>query len=564
MMGKSFDDHKSRRKCARHRSDPNRTSPTSEEKIRSYLSSLLTELRADTSVSEIDRFKYSYLEGEIYSKYLDSGLNSGEEERKTAAINKWRAAELRNAKTNVRLTCLDCEFTIRGRLVSSDQIIERASGFIRQVLGETPDLEVLYGTFTSGASTLMAREPGVVAKKFMDEAHVTAACRPWVEQIRSTCGGWLSISDDARGKPLDIDVVRGNVMFTVPKSSEIDRCAAKEPGLNMFCQKGVGEFIRSRLKSVSRLDLRDQTRNQRLARAGSIDGSLATIDLSSASDTISLALVNRLLPLDWFCLLNDLRSKECFVEGEWVELNMFSSMGNAFTFELETLIFWALTSACAYYAGVRGTISVYGDDIICPSAVAGLVARVFAFMGFKVNPKKSYWHGYFRESCGKHWYKGVDVTPFYVKQPIRSMTRVIHFGNRLRLWAGQSGRLDERFFHLWKFVSDMVPRTLRGGSDLQSIYQLASYEQPISRLVPRSKTISGVSSAGSYLHWLRAADCRLERDRVRVTVHNGLWRVDVEEPLVTSEVEIVLDLYAKRPAVAYSTGMELSLLFFEE
>jgi len=486
-----------------------------ESEIRSDLHSSFDEW-ISSSTTETERFKYSYLREELFSKYLDPSHAAGAHDREEAAIRKWQLAELRNEKTNVRLTCLEAQFGLRGKgdvFVSSDQLIDTARRYIVRVLGESPwvgpsgpSLDILLGTFTSGASTQFARGDGLVGKKFMEEAHATAPALPYVQLLRTYMEGWRRISDDVRGSPLSIEVVRGSVLFTVPKTSEIDRCACKEPGLNMFLQKGVGAFLRRRLRSVARLDLSDQTRNQNLARIGSL-GSLATIDLSSASDTISNALVFRLLPSEWFHYLNAIRSQECCVNGEWVELSMFSSMGNAFTFELETLIFWALSHACKHHLGVRGTVSVYGDDIIVPVQCAGFLARCFSFFGFKVNPKKSYWSGPFRESCGKHWHKGTDVTPFYVREPITSLPRLIHFCNRLRLWAGQSGELDERVYPIWIKYARLVPRRLRGGTDLDSIGQLVSTERPDLRLVPMVRKYQK-DEAGQYLHWLRAADGR--------------------------------------------------------
>jgi hypothetical protein len=55
-------------------------------------------------------------------------------------------------------------------------------------------------------------------------------------------------------------------------------------------------------------------------------------------------------------------------------------------------------------------VRVYGDDIIVPvEYVFAVVSRLEAF-GFKVNKNKSFWSGYFRESCGKDYYEGTDVT----------------------------------------------------------------------------------------------------------------------------------------------------------
>lgn len=533
-------------KYTRHKAVPAEQvalSSTLSSEIRSDLASLLTEMAGCPSSGRSDRFKAEYLASECWSKYLDPELSNGAEERKTAAIKKWQAAELRNASTNVRLYFDETRFDFpKGRKVSSHRIIERAGATIKRVLGESPDMEVLYGTFTGGASTKYTRGPGVASHKFMGEAHVTAACLPWFEQIFQTCEVWqhYRANFNAPGEtlPASIKVVPGSVLFTVPKTTEIDRVAAKEPGLNMFCQKGIGDFIRRRLKSTLGVDLNDQSKNQRLAKHGARSRELATIDLSSASDLISHQLVFALLPLDWFHLLNDVRSQVIEVEGEIHDLNMFSSMGNAFTFELESLIFWALTNAIAYFAGVRGTISVFGDDIICPRQIAGLLARVFSFLGFKVNAKKSFWRGPFRESCGKHYHDQVDVTPFYIKEPIGDLSRLIHFLNRLRQWAETEslGICDPRVLPLWQKYQKLIPDELKGGRDCDLIQTLVSPSGGRKRLVSVAKQHKAYE-LGSYLRWLREADQRDPRcAQIARTEHPFFWErpIDAEGHLVVS------------------------------
>jgi len=432
--------------------------------------------------------------------------------------------ELRNASTNIRLFVDDeVFFKTTKKALSSRRIVRVARANILKVLGETPDLEVLYGTFTNGASTSIRRRPDGVAVKFKVGADVTARCLSRVREIYDTCETWRHyrqlVNTDS------FSVVAGGILFTVPKNSEIDRVAVKEPDLNMFCQKGVGAFLRKRLKRLLRIDLDDQSRNQKLARIGSIDGSLATLDLSSASDLISDGLVRALLPAPWFDLLDDIRSSTVVVDGTPIEVNMFSSMGNAFTFELETLIFWSLANAVAYLTGTKGTVSVYGDDIIVPTSIAGLLAKVFAYFGFKVNTKKSFWTGRFRESCGKHWHSGTDVTPFYVREPIKHMNRLIHFLNRLRAWAAMPGHgvCDDTFFNFWKKWSRKVPTALYGGQDTERIDALVTLHQPRMRLVKVRRELT-VDPLGGYLHWLREAELR----------HPG----PIDEPLITSTVVV--------------------------
>lgn len=468
--------------------------------------SLLDELLSG-DLSPVERFKLQYQKDKFLSKYCDA-TPSGALDRRSAAISKWRRMELRNANTNRRLLFDEtCAFRVKpGVTISPQDVVRIARRTVLRVLGDAPDLEVLYGTFSSGASTGFARGAGNVAAKFKVGADVTAPCWARFQEILKSCEMWKLY----RG-PLVPNMVRGGSLFTVPKNSEIDRCAVKEPELNMFCQKGIGDYIRKRMRSVLRVDLNDQTRNQRLSREGSVNGCLATLDLSSASDLISDGLVRALLPESWFDLLDDCRSQAVNVDGDWIQLNMFSSMGNGFTFELESLLFYALANAVTYLTGTRGTISTYGDDIIVPNSCAGLLACVLHWFGLKVNTEKSFWSGPFRESCGKHWYKGVDVTPFFVRSEISDVPRLIHFLNRLRAWSEIPGTkvADPRFYAFWRRWAKRVPTALWGGRDVNSIDCLVTNHPPRMRLAKVSKVVRP-DQLGAYLQWLRAADCRKE------------------------------------------------------
>lgn len=163
------------------------------------------------------------------------------------------------------------------------------------------------------------------------------------------------------------------------------------------------------------MDIRNQGRNQNLAREGSLTGALATLDLISASDTVATGLVEHLLPLPWYEMLAYGRTSWCKLpSGRIIRLQQFSSMGNGFTFPLQTLIFWALVCTCVK-ARDRKLVSVYGDDIICPVYAVPRVRELLHAAGFWINESKSYSAGRFRESCGADWLDGINVRPFYVK-----------------------------------------------------------------------------------------------------------------------------------------------------
>lgn len=467
--------------------------------------SVFRDLLRETLSSDPD-FKASYLAEEFESKLLDPLVARSPEERRSAAIKKWLDSEELNRQTNVRIMFHDQEdilFLCHDRFpVSAVDVLTVARRFVAETIGRTIPWDELKGSFSGGASTSMRRGRGMIARKYQEGTDIS----------EGAIWHFLRLSKSDVWAPRDFTIARGNVMFTVPKTSQIDRCACKEPELNMFCQKAIGDYFRRCLRR-KRIDLNDQTVNQRLARLGSLDGSLATIDLSSASDSVTIQLVQALLPYDWFVLLDDCRSPFTIIDGEEHENAMFSSMGNAFTFELESLIFWALVRACAYLTQTSGIISVYGDDIICPVELEDAVKSTFAFCGFRINPKKSFFEGTFRESCGKHWDAGRDVTPFYVKSVPVSVDDWCHLLNSLRRWCQAfDGICDPRYFDLWSLFAELIPEPLKGHWDLALRSNLCSPGRPpIARLVPRlerDRSIERSYAYGCYIQWLSAAELR--------------------------------------------------------
>lgn len=431
-------------------------------------------------------FKGDYLRKEAFSKFLDERAVPGEV-RKEAAIRKWKTAELRNAKTNSRLL-----FEEDFGWVETDHLIELIRSEIQRVIGPVvyPDVLML-GTFTNGASTRVPRSPAASVVKLTGEVHIT----------ESAIKHWLAMATGSRLSGLPLRVVRSSVLFTVPKKTEIDRVACKEPEGNMLLQRSAGIYLRKRLKKTG-IDLLDQSRNQRLAQRAVKDG-LATIDLSSASDTISRTLVMRLLPFDWWSLLDDLRVDSCLIGEELHELEMFSSMGNGFTFELETLIFLCVARAIRRLMRVVGPISVYGDDIICPSAMVPRLLRVFSWLGFIPNKKKTHYTGRFRESCGKHYWDGLDVTPFYLRKDVESTRDVINILNRLLEWDGRGwGFFSTReAYDFWLRWRDRIDPRLWGGIDPSDPTALVTGHRPRKRLVLKTREV-GVDEGAALLSWL--------------------------------------------------------------
>lgn len=200
-----------------------------------------------------------------------------------------------------------------------------------------------------------------------------------------------------------------NLLATVPKTFYTGRNIAVEPTINMYLQRGVGDYISNRLKSVG-IDLRDQSRNKIAAQKALFCG-YSTLDLQAASDTISLNCVRTLLPDDWYDLLYSLRSHSYLAkDGNLYPYEKFSSQGNGYTFALESLIF---TAVCRAHTD---TYFVYGDDIIIPDYAAPSVINTLNELGFELNSEKSFLTGPFYESCGGDYFCGVDITPIYLKE----------------------------------------------------------------------------------------------------------------------------------------------------
>lgn len=379
-----------------------------------------------------DRFAVTYLFEEILSKF-DDGLPSPEKER--ATWERFSAAEEACLRTNERLLHDKTGYSVSSQSVWSQ--INEARRKISRVLGDFDWNEAAHGfSFGPGATTRLPRRRADRAYKYSGTPETTpgnlalayaaiSSIPLWKESLLSQGGAVPKVRD-------------GNKIITVPKNFKTNRVIAVEPDMNMYVQKGIGTMIRKRLKRVG-VDLDDQRVNQNFAQLG-VRANLATIDLSMASDTVSYEIVRQLLPSDWFEALEQCRSPVGFLpSGERVVYRKFSSMGNGYTFELESLIFWALCQACASAHSVDATsISVYGDDIIFPAERYHELKELLEFVGFLVNDKKSFASGPFRESCGKHYFNGFDVTPFYVRRPISKLTDLFVLHNNLYRWVGRN------------------------------------------------------------------------------------------------------------------------------
>lgn len=278
-------------------------------------------------------------------------------------------------------------------------------------------------------------------------------------------------------------------VITVPKTLKAPRIIAIEPAAMQYAQQAILQPLVELLEShnisskghvaknhcVGLVGFTDQEPNRDLARKGSSDGSLATLDLSEASDRVSTVHVEDLL-WRWPHLREavfDTRSTKAQVPGHGVlNLTKFASMGSALCFPMEAMVFLAVVmlgvedavranelqelkptvSMHGILHSMQQRVRVYGDDLIVPvNAVYYVMSRLESF-GFKVNKTKSFWNGKFRESCGGDYFDGEWVTPIRLRHDLPSsrrdaqeMVSLVSFRNQLYyagLW-GACGKLDK-------------------------------------------------------------------------------------------------------------------------
>lgn len=250
---------------------------------------------------------------------------------------------------------------------------------------------------------------------------------------------------------LEYDMRQASQRFSrlvfVPKNLKVSRSICIEPNAEMYFQQLVLKDFVDYFDEVLYpfIDLRDQSRNKVASHAGSISGDVDTIDLSSASDLVSMDLIKAIMPRKILYLLLATRSSLVETDAGLKHLRKFAPMGSALCFPIQCLVFlgvnilasvnwrkdssdmFADVSTSEIIDTIKGFVPdpyvmsgeyrlhkplVYGDDIVLDSKVTGHVTQMLGRLGFEVNISKSYTASCaFRESCGGFYWNGFDVTP---------------------------------------------------------------------------------------------------------------------------------------------------------
>lgn len=391
-----------------------------EERLTAFFSTLLAEL---DGVPQTFAVKRQVQRARKRARFLREDL------RASAIVNFLQVNEnVRvNQTTRPVAQMLDSRVVANARHFITVMLERFTTSFSELAIQQPLEISYLLSNWRFGPGASNGIKGTHAADKISQDMTCTALCEPLVHKLRQ-CNPYFLAKDGQRGVS-GTTQVEGSRLTTVPKNEDTERTIAIEPSGNMCLQLAAGAYLEGTLRRIG-LDIRNQQpKNKAMAKRGSQDGSIATLDLKSASDMISIDLVRALMPTCWFDLLMKLRSPQITVPrdgksgvgGLQQELYMISTMGNGFTFPLMTLLIVALIYG---YRCTKGGPSlfidwtntcVFGDDVIIPVHEYDGIVGVLEGAGLVINADKSFREGSFRESCGGDFLDGVDVTPFYVK-----------------------------------------------------------------------------------------------------------------------------------------------------
>jgi hypothetical protein len=435
----------------------------------------LQSIPPDASGSVMHSHRAKYLLSAVIRKYCDDVS----ELRKEKALAAVLAGEESCSKFNR---------THRKELeIKLPAVLEYARVFIARIVGDIlPETEqLLFGArHGPGSSANCGYKACSKYDKYQSWPYpVTPGCTQYAREMISADPRWFGVLEESyrdrfgipRWAILDwttfwssvLKIVPGNKITTVPKDGQKDRPIAIEPDMNMMLQLGVDDYVRRRLRRYG-LDLDNQAEvNQKLAWEGSLGTGLlnpATIDLSNASDCVSLGLVKILLPEPWYRYLCALRSPSGELpSGKRLRYSKLSSMGNGYTFAIETLLFYAISYGCCMeYFGYfpQEKVSTFGDDIIVPEAVAPRVVSVLEYVGFSTNRSKTFLAGSVKESCGTDYVRGFNVRPVYLKKKPESVLDLFSDRNRLKRYAELAG-FTQLGYSIDEYFAPLIPSQFR-------------------------------------------------------------------------------------------------------
>lgn len=275
-------------------------------------------------------------------------------------------------------------------------------------------------------------------------------------------------------------------LIAVPKTITGPRLIASEPSDHMFAQFSVMEALVERVRTTylgKSIDFSSQEPSRQAALLGSLTGSTCTIDMKSASDRISLWLIERFFRKNEPLLRAFRACRTALVDltidkklPKLHRLKKFTTQGSALTFPVQSIVF----STVAYAAGlhVRGLapsernvariakeVRVFGDDIIVPKDWLETFRTMTSLIYLRVNDTKTHGSGYFRESCGMDAFMGHDVTPAYVREAECRAERSI----TASVLETSNNFFKKGWWNAARWIESTLPRTIRDNIPVRNV-----------------------------------------------------------------------------------------------
>lgn len=313
--------------------------------------------------------------------------------------------------------------------------------------------------------------PGVVAERLSSNGKWSS--KVWTERLELWFPAMYHLSTSYR-EIEDLELLPPGREYparvcVVPKTAKSPRVICAEPAYNQFIQQGLADLFGTWMDRHRQVSNKDQAPNQEMAKAGSLDQSYSTIDLSEASDRVSLTMVKKIFRR-WPNLLGAILACRSMTSelpnGQLVQLRKFASMGSALTFPIETIVFATIAEMAVRRSEKPERkpeglpFRVYGDDIVIHQYAANELISLLSRYGLVVNRAKTFCDGFFRESCGGDFFHGFSVKPIRVKKrvpltrsDVPEVVAIVAFRN---LYWKQYGH-TEFVTRLDDFITEIIP-----------------------------------------------------------------------------------------------------------
>jgi len=388
-------------------------------------------------------FKMARQMNNLLSKYTFQNDSISPEDRYKATLTGWLSDSLRIA-THARIK------------YRTEIVLREAREIVRGVLGELPALDDIASFQKVGtrATRCCSLNHAGLDVYLSDPAAFSSSrqCLKWVKEVLLPGDAILSSLLDEVVTDPSTEGIESVVLSLVPKKWNKDRPITPIQIINLLYSYLWGKYVEIRLELAGLPISRLQERHAKIVKNQSLTLQYATVDLRGGSNNITKQHMMLLTPRRWYntfklCLTHSVEYKPSKVCKETVSVWTPSvlPMGNALTFPLETLYFYAIVESIRRLSGCRGFVSCYGDDLIYPSSIHKFVVPIFDDLNWAMNLDKTFVGFPFRESCGEDCYRGSAVRPFFfpdVKPAVgrmhyRRLLYQIYNGLRER-WSDQS------------------------------------------------------------------------------------------------------------------------------